>query len=130
MAAVLIPFILFDVVIMTVVVWYIVQRRKARAARSNDAAPMILNLDSLRALAGFAKEQHERIGQFMRTNWSGSPEQLPGVLTSLLIDLERDARTKGLPVDQDAIKTMLGASLRAHKIGSPNEVREALDKVA
>ncbi len=130
MAAVLIPFILFDVVIMSVVVWYLLQRRKLRAARSGDTTPAVLDLDSLRALAGFAKEQHEHIGQFMRTNWSGSPEQLPGVLTALLIELERDARTKGLAVDHGAIKTMLGASLRAHKIGSPHDVRGALDKVA
>jgi hypothetical protein len=130
MAAVLIPFVLFDIVIMAVVVWYIVQRRKARAERSSSGVAAIVDLDSIRALATFAKEQHERIGQYMRTNWSGMPDQLPGVLTALLIELERDAIRKGVVIEHGAIKTMLGASLRAHKIGSPHDVREALDKVA
>lgn len=130
MAAVLIPFVLFDVVIMAVVVWYIVQRRKARAERRNDGTATIVDLDSIRALATFAKDQHERIGQYMRANWSGIPAQLPLVLAALLIELERDAVAKGVLVEHGALKTMLGASLRAHRIGSPHDVHQALDKVA
>ncbi len=130
MAAILIPFVLFDVVIMAVVVWYILQRRKQRAERSKGDTATVVNLDDLRALATFAKDQHERIGQYMRTNWNGSPATLPGVLTALLIELERDAMARKLIVDRGSIKTMLGGSLRAHKIGSPDTLREALDKVA
>lgn len=130
MAAILIPFVLFDLVIMGVVVWYILQRRKSRAQRSTSGQADIVSLDDLRAMAAFAKEQHERIGQYMRTNWNGSPANLPGVLTALLIELERDAMARKLILDRGALKIMLGGSLRAHKIGNPDTLREALDKVA
>ena len=130
MAAILIPFTLFAIVIMAVVVWYIIQRRKSRAQRDTSGQADIVNLDDLRAMATFAKDRHERIGEYMRANWSGSHAELPGVLTALLIELERDAIARKLFIDRDSLKIMLGGSLRAHKLCHAHLVREALDKVA
>lgn len=130
MAAILIPFVLFIIVIMAVGVWYILQRRRARAQRDTSGPADIVNLDDLRTLATFAKDQNARIGEYMRTNWSGSHVELPGVLTALLIELERDAMARKLIVDRDSLKIMLGGSLRAHKLCHAHLVREALDKVA
>jgi len=66
----------------------------------------------------------------MRANWSGIPDQLPPVLTALLDELERRARTKGLPLDRAALKAMLAASLRSHRIGRGRERDEAFKLVA
>jgi hypothetical protein len=84
----------------------------------------------LRGVATFAAEQNERIREYVRGNWSGVHDELPSVLATLLVELERDAQAKGLLLDRETLKMMLITALRAHRIGNGSEVREALDKVA
>ncbi len=123
-------FIVFDVIITVAVVMFIFKRRQAANGATRGATPGVLSMESFRALAAFAKDKHEHIGNYVQSNWSGIPDQLPSVLTSLLDGLERDALGKGLPADRDTLKVMLATSLRSHKIGRGNDVRDALAKVA
>ncbi len=84
----------------------------------------------LRGLAAFAAEQDQRIGDYVRANWSGVPDQLPAVLGALVGELERDAQAKGLSFDRETLKSMLAGSLRSHHIGGGHDVLEALEKVS
>ena len=81
-------------------------------------------------LAEFAKQHHERIGEYLRANWSGRPGDLEGVLKSLVDQLEGDARATGLNVDRDTLKTLVATSLRSHRIAKANDVGNALERVA
>jgi hypothetical protein len=78
----------------------------------------------------FAREQHARIGEYMRANYSGVPEQLPSVITALLDELERTAKAQNLPLDREKLKPMLASSLRMHGIGKARERDEAFARVA
>jgi hypothetical protein len=89
-----------------------------------------VNADQIRALMRFAREQHARIGEYMRANYSGVPEQLPSVITALLDELERTAKEQDLPLDRDKLKPMLASSLRMHGIGKTRERDEAFARVA
>src|SRR5438067_10062225 len=61
----------------------------------------------LRGLGKFSREQHDRIGNYVRANWSGAPDQLPGVLGGLLVELEGEAQARGLSFDRETLKSML-----------------------
>jgi hypothetical protein len=41
------------------------------------AVSNIVSMDQMRALEAFSLEQHRHIGEYMRANWSGIPDQLP-----------------------------------------------------
>lgn len=128
----LIPFILFDLVIVVGVIMFFRHRRTMASAVSEGESEMasILSLSNVRALVTFAGEQHERIGQHMRANWSGTPDQLPTVVRTLLDEIEVEARAQDLPTDREALKSMLAASLRKHGIGKGGVLGEALKQVA
>ena len=89
-----------------------------------------MSMDQLHVLGEFAREQHPRIGEYMRANWSGMPDQLPSVLTGLLDELEQSAKAKNLPLDRGMLKAMLASSLRSHRIGKGSERDEAFKRVA
>jgi len=90
----------------------------------------VATLAQFRELAAFAKEQHERIGEYMRANWSGMPDQLPGVLGALLDKLQSEASAKGLRLDREVLKTLVATSLRQHRIARANDAGNALERVA
>ena len=83
----------------------------------------------LRGLGKFTREQHDRINDYVRANWNGAPDQLPGVLASLLGELESDAIARGLSFDRETLKSMLAMSLRSADLGGA-DVLGALEKVA
>ena len=128
----LIPFLVFDAIVTVVIVLFIMRRRAERQADTGAAPglPPIVSLATVRALATFATEQHERIGAQVRSNWSGIPEQLPGVVKTLLDELEIEARAQDLPVDRESLKTMLATSLRKHGVGKGGVLGEAMKQVA
>ena len=127
-----IPFILFDLVIVVGVIMFVRHRRTMASPVTEAESEMasIVSLSHVRALVSFAGEQHERIGEHMRTNWSGIPDQLPAVLRPLLDEIEVEARAQDLPTDREALKSMLAASLRKHGIGKGGVLGEALKQVA
>ena len=126
----LVPFLAFDLVITAIILMTVVKIRVTSFGVTLRNVTSIAGMDQLRALQTFAREQHEHIGEYMRSNWSGMPEQLPAVITSLLDELERNAKAENLPLQRDALKAMLASSLRAHKIGKGNERNEAFKQVA
>jgi hypothetical protein len=81
----------------------------------------------LRGLGKFTREQHDRINHYVRANWNGAADQLPGVLAALLGELERDAQSRGLSFDRETLKSMLAMSL--HDLEDA-DVLGALEKVA
>ena len=106
--------------------------RRALTRRSTPGVKLaggLLSVD-FRALRQFTEAAHPRIGDYVRANWSGSPTQLAEVLRALLDELERDAKHRGLELDRDVIKNLIGRSLDQHRIGRGSELKEALAKVA
>lgn len=126
----LVPFIIVDLVVALAVVLIVLKLRGTTFAVSLRTVTNVVSMDQMRALQAFATEQHRHIGEYMRANWSGIPDQLPSVLTALLNDLESAAKAKQLPLERDVLKTMLAASLRSHRIGKGSERNEALKRVA
>lgn len=120
----LILVIVLDAVITAIVIFWIVRRKGALGGMLGKTVA------EFRALAAFTNERHARIGEYMRANWSGAPEQLPQVLQALLDELEREARGQNLTIDREALKTLLSRSLQMHQIGPGPEVRKAIARVA
>ena len=120
-----IPIILADVAITLLVIRRVLARR---AAQPGATAPL-LSLD-FTAVRKFTDAAHPRIGDYVRANWSGVPDQLAVVLRELLDELEQDAKARGLALDRDVIKNLIGRSLDRHRIARGTEVRDALLKVA
>jgi hypothetical protein len=126
----LVPFLALDVLVTIVVIVVVLKLRGNLFAMALGAKPGTVNADQIRALMTFAREQHARIGEYMRANYSGVPEQLPSVITALLDELERTAKEQNLPLDREKLKPMLASSLRMHGIGKARERDEAFARVA
>lgn len=126
----LIPFLVLDLVITLAVVFGVLKLRGSAFMVSFRNVASIVSMDQMRALESFALEQHQHIGEYVRANWSGIPDQLPAVLNALLDDLQRAAKEKNLPLERDALKAMLASSLRSHRIGKGSERNEAFKQVA
>lgn len=120
----LIPVILADLIVTGLVLWFVFKRRQGTVRTRG-----ILGVD-FNALTAYTNEIHPRIGEYVRANWSGIPDQLPVVLGKLLDDLDREARNRSLDLDRDMLKLMMARSLATHRIGSGSDVRQALEHVA
>jgi len=118
------PLILLDLMVTAAVLWWVFRRRAGLSGKS-----YVAGIDVGR-LGEFTKAVHPRIGDYVRANWSGVPEQLPEVLRSLLDEIGREARSRGLGIDRDTLKLVLARSLAMHGIGQGAEIRHALEKVA
>jgi len=126
----MLPFLAVDLVVTVAVIVTVLKLRGTAWAMSFRSVSSIVSMDQVRALEAFSREQHQRIHEYMRANWSGVPDELPAVLTALLDELQRAAKEQNLPLERDALKAMLASSLRMHKIGKGNERSEALKQVA
>lgn len=120
----LLPVIAVDLVITGAVLWFVF-RGRAR----EPGARGVLGVD-FKAVSAFTTAFHPRIGEYVRANWSGVPEHLPGVLRSLLDEMAREAQTRSLHLDRATLKLVLARSLAHHGIGNGTDVRQALEKVA
>jgi len=108
-----------DIVVTMAVVMWIVHRRQ-----------IDLFGGSLGDLGRFSDTGHALVGEFMRVNYSGTPEDLPGVLERLLDRLEHEARGMGLKIPRAAMKIMVRQSVAAHRLASTQHLDQALAKVA
>jgi len=126
----LVPFLALDVLVTIVVFVVVLKLRGKLFALALGAKAGTVSGEQMRALMTFAREQHARIGEYMRANYSGVPEQLPSVITALLDELERTAKAQNLPLDRAALKPMVASSLRMHGIGKARERDEAFARVA
>jgi HD-like signal output (HDOD) protein len=125
-----IPFIVFDLIVTIAVIVVVLKRRGSLFAMAIGTKAGAVNMEQMRALMTFAREQHARIGEYMRANWSGMPEQLPSVITALLDELERTAKEQNLPIDRAMLKPMVASSLRMHGVGKRPDRDQAFQRVA
>lgn len=105
------------------------------ASRGTDVAPASIaraatQLPNLAALRKLTEDIHPRIGEIMRSSWSGEPTALPGVLAQALAETERAAREQGLTLDRHVLKKLVEASVAKHGIARGAVLREALKQVA
>lgn len=122
----LIAFIILDLVITTVVIALFVSGRLKLNLKIEGAVSNV----NFRELMEFTKDRHERIGEYIRANWSGAPEQLPSVLGTLLGELEQDARDRGMTIDRTLLKSILASSVRQHHLTRGRELEQAMKQVA
>jgi len=105
------------------------------ASRGTDVSPVTIakaaaQLPNLAALRKLTDEIHPRIGELMRSSWSGDPMALPGVLAQALDETERAAREQGLTLDRRVLKKLVESSVAKHGIAHGAMLREALKQVA
>jgi len=113
--------ILLDIVVTLAVVTFVVRRREGGMSVGG------LNITAVRE---FTDDIHPRIGEYVRANWSGVPEQLPPVLESMLAEMDREAHKHGLELDRDTLKKLLRASLASHRVVPGKSLDDALAHVA
>jgi hypothetical protein len=121
----LVAVILFDVAVTLAAVVFVLRLRASRVGK-----PSPDPLQEFRALFEFSKQNHERIAEYVRANWSGSLEALPQVLESLVGQLEREAQERRLSADRDMLKVIISRSLEGHRIARGRDLQKALDRVA
>ncbi len=117
-------FVGVDVVITVIVLR---RNRAARAKAAQDPGPVVLDLGRLR---GFADAIHPRIGDYVRTNWSGEADALPGVLAEVVAQAAAEAHARGLDLDRKVIKRVVEHSIATHRLARSEVVREAMTRVA
>jgi hypothetical protein len=104
--------------------------RRVITRRIENAAGVPAGTLDLSKIREFTETIHPRIGEYVRTNWSGQTEALPGVLAVILDQVEATAREKGLTFDRDTLKRLIETSLARHGVAKSGQIREALKQVA
>lgn len=115
--------VVLDILVTAGVIVYVFRKRGGFAILG--AAKV--NLAHLKA---FSDSAHALIGEYMRANYSGQAESLPGLLSSLLDQLEARAAAEKLPLNREALKMVLMRSLNTHRTATTREVQTALRQVA
>jgi len=123
-------FLVFDILVMLGIVLFVFRLRVKVGTVVLPTASSLEELSQIRPLMEFAKDRQERIADYVRSNWSGVPDQLPGVLSSLVDQLEGEARAQGHTFSRDLLKTLVATTLRSRRISRPDDVGNALEKVA
>lgn len=122
----LIAFIILDLLITTVVIALFLSGRLKLNLKIDGAVSNV----NFRELMELTKDKHARIGEYIRANWNGAPEDLPAVLETLLGELERDAQARGMTVDRTLLKSILASSVRQHHLAKGKELEQAMKQVA
>src|SRR6266513_5809873 len=120
------PFIVFDIFVTLIVVAVVTKKLKFNVNIKVNSSGSI----DLKGMTAFAKDEHGKIGDYLRANFSGQPEQLMTVLEALLEQLDSDAKSRGLTFDRRTLKALLAGSVRGHHVVKPKELDEALEKLA
>jgi hypothetical protein len=107
-----------DLVITVALVIWIVRRKSAESGYD------------LGRLKSFADSTHAMIGEYVRANWNGRPDALPGVLNGLLDRLEAEAGRQGLALDRTLLRGHLARSVASHRIAEQRDLDEALRQIA
>jgi len=120
----LVLFVIFDILVTALILRHLLAKR---AAAGDGAAAALLDIGKL---SQFTQAIHPRVGEMVRANWSGDPAALPQVLSRVLDEVEREARSRGLTDDRGVLKRVIEYSLAKHRLARSGEVREALRQVA
>lgn len=126
----LLTFFVIDVLVVIAIFLKVIKLRVSGKFTFVTKGAALTDLSQLGPLMEFAKERQERIADYVQANWSGRPDQLPGVLSSLLDQLEGEARAQGHTFSRELLKTAVTAALRSKRVATPDDVGSALDKAA
>ena len=122
-----------DVVVTLFLIRRYLARQKALLGASGAPAAIggaAAAIPSFLALRKFSDAIHPRIGEIMRSSWSGDADSLPTVLTMALDEAQREAQAQGLALDRDVLKKVVEMSVAKHHLAQGAVLREALQKVA
>jgi len=126
----LVLFLVVDILVMLAIAMVILKVRVSGKVTFVTKGSALTDLSQLGPLIEFAKERQDRIADYVQANWSGMPDQLPGVLSSLLDQLEGEARAQGHTFGRELLKTAVTTALRSKRVVKPDDVGSALDKAA
>ncbi len=69
---------------------------------------------------------HAMVGDYLRVNYSGDPQQLPAAVAGLVPKLRDMLRSHGVEPSADVVRTLIQVSAAKHRVASSRELREAL----
>jgi len=118
----IVAFILFDMVVTTAVVLWVVRRRAG-------LTPGVLGVD-FAAVRRFSDAARPITREYMQANYSGHADDLPGALTGLLDRLHAEAQAQKLPFDRDVLRSVLKQLVSGEKLASRAQIASAMKKVA
>jgi hypothetical protein len=114
----------FDLAVTTAVVLFVLRKRGILGA---SVATLGVDLAKFRTFSGAAEAL---VSEYMRANYSGQKESLPGLLSDLMGQLEARAKADGMALDRGAIKLVLFRAISAGRLAAPHDVQVALRDVA
>jgi hypothetical protein len=123
-------FFVIDVLVTIAIVLVVFKVRVSGKVTFVTKGAALTDLSQLGPLMTFARERQDRIADYVQANWSGMPDQLPGVLSSLMDQLEGEARAQGHTFSRELLKTAVTTALRSKRVAKPDDVDSALAKAA
>lgn len=106
-------FVITDIVVIMLVI---------RKFRSSALGPVLMGRGGARLLGSV----HDMVGEHLRVNYSGDPQQLPTAIAGLLPRLRDMLRSHGVEPRPEVVEAMIEASAAKHRIASAKQLREAL----
>lgn len=116
--------VVFDLAVTTAVVVFVLRKRGILGA---SVATLGVDLAKFRTFNGAAEAL---VSEYMRANYSGQKESLPGLLSDLMGKLEARAKADGMALDRGAIKLVMFRAIRTQRLAAPRDVQVALRDVA
>jgi hypothetical protein len=112
--------VLIDLTITVAVISYVLRKRGLLSV-------LTTGLEKFRT---FSAETSEMAQNHLLANYSGNPEDLPAVLTSLLDQIEQKAKEQNIALNRDALKMVLLRSVQSQQGMNYNDLQKAMRKVA
>jgi hypothetical protein len=112
--------VMIDLVVTAAVISFLIRKRGLLGM-------LKLNLVKFRA---FTDEMNGVTGNYLRSNYSGNPDDLPQVMAALLDQYEQKAKEQELGLNRDALKMVLLRALQAQEGVKAGELQQAMRKVA
>lgn len=72
---------------------------------------------------------HAMVGDYLRVNYSGDPQQLPTALGGLVPKLRDMLRSHGVEPRPEVVRALIEVSAAKHRVASTRQLREALETV-
>ena len=69
---------------------------------------------------------HAMVGDHLRANYSGDPQQLPTAIGGLLPGVRDMLMSRGIEPRPEVVRALIEASAIRHRIATPRQLREAL----
>jgi hypothetical protein len=109
-----------DIILTAVALWWVFSKRHM---------PLLGGM-TLGEFKAFSESASGMVREYMRANYSGNAAQLPALMPELLERLESHARSNGLELDRERLKTVLTRVIESEHLAPARDVRQALSAVA